>query len=280
MDTCLVLTQVGTGEVNLIASSVEKMDTCHESVLTQVGTGEVNLVGSSMVKMDTTHETVQIQTNKLDVMVNEPCVSIWKRRVSCTIFSWSMVLLLVTALVVGVIFYRISIETVLYFTLSGNQTLTSMVSLTTSVCIMTFNLDVLSVVKMNTCHETVLTQVGTGEVNLIASSMVKMDTTHETVQILTNKLDVMVNEPCVSIWKRRVSCTIFSWYMVLLLVTALVGGVIFYRISIETVLYFTLRGNQTLTSMVSLTTSVCIMTFNLDVLSVVKMNTCHETVLM
>ncbi|XP_076324826.1 uncharacterized protein LOC143232807 isoform X3 [Tachypleus tridentatus] len=256
MDTCLesVLTQVGTGEVNLIASSVEKMDTCHESVLTQVGTGEVNLVGSSMVKMDTTHETVQIQTNKLDVMV--------------------------TALVVGVIFYRISIETVLYFTLSGNQTLTSMVSLTTSVCIMTFNLDVLSVVKMNTCHETVLTQVGTGEVNLIASSMVKMDTTHETVQILTNKLDVMVNEPCVSIWKRRVSCTIFSWYMVLLLVTALVGGVIFYRISIETVLYFTLRGNQTLTSMVSLTTSVCIMTFNLDVLSVVKMNTCHETVLM
>ncbi|XP_076324827.1 uncharacterized protein LOC143232807 isoform X4 [Tachypleus tridentatus] len=256
MDTCLesVLTQVGTGEVNLIASSVEKMDTCHESVLTQVGTGEVNLVGSSMVKMDTTHETVQIQTNKLDVMVNEPCVSIWKRRVSCTRFSWSMVLLLVTALVVGVIFYRISIETVLYFTLSGNQTLTSMVSLTTSVCIMTFNLDVLSVVKMNTCHETVLTQVGTGEVNLIASSMVKMDTTHETVQILTNKLDVMV--------------------------TALVGGVIFYRISIETVLYFTLRGNQTLTSMVSLTTSVCIMTFNLDVLSVVKMNTCHETVLM
>ncbi|XP_076324828.1 uncharacterized protein LOC143232808 [Tachypleus tridentatus] len=91
--------------------------------------------------MDTTHETVQILTNKLDVMVNEPCVSIWKRRVSCTIFSWSMVLLLVTALVVGVIFYRIFIETVLYFTLSGNQTLTSMVSLTTSVCIMTFNLE-------------------------------------------------------------------------------------------------------------------------------------------
>ncbi|XP_076325795.1 uncharacterized protein LOC143233437 isoform X2 [Tachypleus tridentatus] len=84
--------------------------------------------------------------------------------------------------------------------------------------------------------------------------MVKMDTTHETVQILTNELDVMV--------------------------TALVVGVIFHRISIETVLYFTLRGNQTLTSMVSLTTSVCIMNFNLDVLSVVKMNTCYETVLM
>ncbi|XP_076354778.1 anoctamin-4-like isoform X3 [Tachypleus tridentatus] len=83
--------------------------------------------------------------------VNEPCVSFWKRRVPCTIFSWSVVLLLVTiaiAAVVGVIVYRISIQTVLYFTLSDNQTLTSMVSLTTSVtaallnlvCIMTFNL--------------------------------------------------------------------------------------------------------------------------------------------
>ncbi|XP_076361765.1 uncharacterized protein LOC143252862 isoform X3 [Tachypleus tridentatus] len=49
---------------------------------------------------------------------------------------------------VGVIVYRISIQTVLYFTLNGNQTLISMVSLTTSVtaallnlvCIMTFNL--------------------------------------------------------------------------------------------------------------------------------------------
>ncbi|XP_076333778.1 uncharacterized protein LOC143237913 isoform X2 [Tachypleus tridentatus] len=27
--------------------------------------------------------------------VNEPCVSFWKRRVPCTIFSWTMVLLLV-----------------------------------------------------------------------------------------------------------------------------------------------------------------------------------------
>ncbi|XP_076341723.1 anoctamin-2-like [Tachypleus tridentatus] len=83
--------------------------------------------------------------------VNEPCVSFWKRRVPCTIFSWSVVLLLITiaiAAVVGVIVYRISIQTVLYFTLSDNQTLTSMVSLTTSVtaallnlvCIMTFNL--------------------------------------------------------------------------------------------------------------------------------------------
>ncbi|XP_076315033.1 anoctamin-1-like [Tachypleus tridentatus] len=83
--------------------------------------------------------------------VNEPCVSFWKRRVPHTIFSWSVVLLLVTiaiAAVVGVIVYRISIQTVLYFTLSDNQTLTSMVSLTTSVtaallnlvCIMTFNL--------------------------------------------------------------------------------------------------------------------------------------------
>ncbi|XP_076333775.1 uncharacterized protein LOC143237913 isoform X1 [Tachypleus tridentatus] len=26
--------------------------------------------------------------------VNEPCVSFWKRRVPCTIFSWTMVLLL------------------------------------------------------------------------------------------------------------------------------------------------------------------------------------------
>ncbi|XP_076325760.1 uncharacterized protein LOC143233431 isoform X2 [Tachypleus tridentatus] len=147
-----------------------------------------------MVKMDTTHETVQILTNELDVMVNEPCVSIWKRRVSCTIFSWSMVLLVVTALVVGVIFHRISIETVLYFTLRGNQTLTSMVSLTTSVCIMNFNLDVVSVVKMDTCHETVLMLERTGEVNLVASSMVKMDTSHETVKILINKLYMMWEE--------------------------------------------------------------------------------------
>ncbi|XP_076344414.1 anoctamin-6-like isoform X1 [Tachypleus tridentatus] len=50
--------------------------------------------------------------------------------------------------VVSVISYRISIQTVLYFTLSGNQTLTSMVALTTLVtaallnlvCIMIFNL--------------------------------------------------------------------------------------------------------------------------------------------
>ncbi|XP_022255251.1 anoctamin-1-like [Limulus polyphemus] len=83
--------------------------------------------------------------------VNETHVSFWKRRVPCTIFSCSMVLLLVTVAlvaVVGVILYRISIQTVLYFTLSGNQTLTSMVALITSVtaailnlvCIMIFNL--------------------------------------------------------------------------------------------------------------------------------------------
>ncbi|XP_076362465.1 uncharacterized protein LOC143253098 isoform X2 [Tachypleus tridentatus] len=44
---------------------------------------------------------------------------------------------------------------------------------------------------MDTCHETILTQVGIGEVNLVASSMVKMDMSHETVKILTDKLEVM-----------------------------------------------------------------------------------------
>ncbi|XP_076341580.1 uncharacterized protein LOC143242146 [Tachypleus tridentatus] len=79
------------------------------------------------------------------------CFVLEETKVPCTIFSWSVVLLLITiaiAAVVGVIVYRISIQTVLYFTLSDNQTLTSMVSLTTSVtaallnlvCIMTFNL--------------------------------------------------------------------------------------------------------------------------------------------
>ncbi|XP_076344268.1 anoctamin-1-like isoform X2 [Tachypleus tridentatus] len=83
--------------------------------------------------------------------VNEPYVSFWKRRIPCTIFSCSMVLQVVTVAlvaVVSVISYRISIQTVLYFTLSGNQTLTSMVTLTTLVtaallnlvCIMIFNL--------------------------------------------------------------------------------------------------------------------------------------------
>ncbi|XP_076344099.1 anoctamin-2-like isoform X2 [Tachypleus tridentatus] len=86
-----------------------------------------------------------------DTNINETHVPFWKRRLPCTIFSCSMVLLLVTVAlvaVVGVIFYRISIQTVLYFTLSGNQTLTSMVALITSVtaallnlvCIMVFNM--------------------------------------------------------------------------------------------------------------------------------------------
>ncbi|XP_076325800.1 uncharacterized protein LOC143233438 isoform X3 [Tachypleus tridentatus] len=55
-------------------------------------------------------------------------------------------------------------------------------------------LDVVSVVKMDTCHETVLMLERTGEVNLVASSMVKMDTSHETVKILINKLYMMWEE--------------------------------------------------------------------------------------
>ncbi|XP_076362458.1 uncharacterized protein LOC143253097 isoform X1 [Tachypleus tridentatus] len=42
---------------------------CCKTVLTQVGIGKVNLVASSMVKMDTSHETVKILTDKLEVMI-------------------------------------------------------------------------------------------------------------------------------------------------------------------------------------------------------------------
>ncbi|XP_076360173.1 uncharacterized protein LOC143252233 isoform X3 [Tachypleus tridentatus] len=44
-------------------------------------------------------------------MVNKPRVSFWKRRVPCTIFSWSMVLLLVTVALVAALLNLVCIMT-------------------------------------------------------------------------------------------------------------------------------------------------------------------------